>query len=219
MSFWFDNWLGVGKLLEATGELGTRYLGVTRQATVADVVSETGWRIRSRGHQNFPEVYGKINAFPLPNPLAGTDKVLWRYDQDVLKERFYSSSTWNQLQNKKEVVAWRQLVWFSQAVPRHSFMVWLTLRNRLSTDDRMRFWGITQVCTLCGEPTETREHLYSACPFSFMVWINTAGKLLGDVITPDWDDTIMSLLQPGRNRLDLILTKMVFQTVVYAISR
>lgn len=167
VSFWFDNWLGVGKLLDVTGELGTRYLGVARQATVADVATESGWRIRSRGCRNFPDIYGKINAFSLPSPLAGTYKVLWRHNQDEFKESFHSASTWNQLRSKRELVAWRKLVWFSQAVPRHSFMVWLTLRNRLSTGDRLRSWGITQICMLCGEPNETREHLYFACPYSF----------------------------------------------------
>ncbi|XP_018463217.1 uncharacterized protein LOC108834382 [Raphanus sativus] len=77
------------------------------------------------------------------------------------------------------LVAWRALVWFSQAVPRHSFMTWLAFKNRLST----------------------------------------AGRLFGPVITPDWDDTIASLLQTGRNRIDSVLMRMAFQTVLYAIWR
>lgn len=205
--------------MDETGEIGIRYLGVARQATFADVVDENGWKIRSRGHRSFPNTYEKINAFTFPTPQAGADIALWRYNQDEYKESFCSASTWNQLRSKKERVTWRKLVWFSQAVSHHSFMAWLTFRNRLSTGDRMRLWGITQGCTLCGEVNETREHLYFACPFSFMIWLNTAGQLIGEGITPDWDDTIVSLLQPGRTRLDSILVRMAFQTVVYTIWR
>ncbi|KAH0884029.1 hypothetical protein HID58_060125 [Brassica napus] len=73
------------KVLEITEEIGTRYLGVARQETLADVVGENGWKIHSKGHQNFPIIYEKINAFELPNLLAGPDRVLWRYDHDLSK--------------------------------------------------------------------------------------------------------------------------------------
>lgn len=83
----------------------------------------------------------------------------------------------------------------------------------------MRTWGITQGCTLCGEVNETRDHLFFACPYSFTVWIDIAGKLMGAAITPDWEDTIASLLQPVHSRIDSVLRRMVFQTVLYAIWR
>lgn len=124
------------------------------------MAGESAWKIRSRGYRRFPEVYGKISSVPLPRPTDGADKVLWRTNETEYRDKFSSSSTWNQLRNKKERVIWRRLVWFSQAVPRQSFMAWLAFRNRLSTGDRMRTWGITQGCTLCGEVNETRDHLF-----------------------------------------------------------
>lgn len=57
------------------------------------------------------------------------------------------------------------------------------------------------------------------CPYSFTVWINIAGRLLGAVITPDWEDTIESLLQSVPNRMDSVLRRMAFHTVLYAIWR
>lgn len=41
--------------------------------------------------------------------------------------------------------------------------------------------------------------------------MNVAERLLGSRITPDWDDTITSLLQPGRNRLDIVLLRLIFR--------
>lgn len=173
-----------------------------------------GW-----GEQRYPEVYEKINAFQPPNRLSGADRILWRHDQDVFKASFSSVRTWDFLRQRRNKETWSKIVWFAQAVPRHSFMTWLAFRNRLSTDDRMRTWEIQQRCVLCGEWDETRNQLFFACPYFFMVWPNTAGWLLGSDITPDGDDTISSLLQNTRSRVDKTLWRMVFQTVIYAISR
>lgn len=81
----------------------------------------------------------------------------------------------------------------------------------------MRGWGIVQCCTFCGELNETRDHLFFACPYSFTVWMNISGRLLGSAITPDWDDTITTLLQPTHSRMDNVLRRLCFQTVLYAL--
>uniref|UniRef100_M4DHU4 Uncharacterized protein n=1 Tax=Brassica campestris TaxID=3711 RepID=M4DHU4_BRACM len=44
-----------------------RVLGVPRSAIISDVVSESGWKIRSRGQRRFSEVYVKLNARPVPS--------------------------------------------------------------------------------------------------------------------------------------------------------
>lgn len=107
------------------------------------------------------------------------------------------------------------VTWFSQAVPRQAFMVWLAFRDRLSTGNRMRVWGIEQCCMLCREKNETRDHLFFACPYSFTVWMQAAGRLLGNAISPDWNDTVQCILQPARDKIDSVLKKMVFQTTLY----
>ncbi|XP_013639752.1 PREDICTED: uncharacterized protein LOC106345022 [Brassica oleracea var. oleracea] len=96
-------------------------------------------------------------------------------------------------------------------------MAWLAFRDRLSTGDRMRSWGIEQCCMFCGEKNETRDHLFFACPYSFTVWTNTAKRLLGGAITPDRTDTVASLMLPARTRHDHVLKMMVFQTVFYSV--
>nr|VDD50745.1 unnamed protein product [Brassica oleracea] len=45
--------------------------------------------------------------------------------------------------------------------------------------------------------------------------MNEAEKLLGPAITPDWEDTVTSLLRQNRSRLDAILLRLVFQTTIY----
>lgn len=35
----------------------------------------------------------------------------------------------------------RKLVWFSKAIPRHSFILWLVVRNSVTTGERLMIWG------------------------------------------------------------------------------
>lgn len=171
VSFWFDDWLGVGKLLDITGELGCSYLGISRSATLAEAVSGNGWNIRRCGGRRYPLLCEKIAAAPLPDANTGPDIALWRHNQDDFKPAFSAAKTWEYLREKRNKVQWHRLVWFPQAVPRQAFMVWLALKDRLSTDTRMRGWGMEQNCVFCGERDASRDHLYFACSYTFTVWI------------------------------------------------
>lgn len=46
----------------------------------------------------------------------------------------------------------------------NAFITWLAVINRLSTGDRMKAWGITHDCGLCGERErdEIRDHFFFA---------------------------------------------------------
>lgn len=88
-----------------------------------------------------------------------------------------------------------------------------------STGNRMRTWGITQPCTLCGEPDETRDHLFFACPYSYTVWDNVAGRLLGRRMNPDWSATLLSIQRTRTPALDSVLVRLVFQLTIYSIWR
>ncbi|KAF3566090.1 hypothetical protein DY000_02012748 [Brassica cretica] len=94
---------------------------------------------------NFLGIPSEISeGFPRKDefPRTGHDRVLWRHDHEVFKPAFSAAQTWNYLRNEKSKVPWHCLVWFPQAIPRQSFMVWLTFKERLSTGVRMRDWGI-----------------------------------------------------------------------------
>ncbi|KAL0734573.1 hypothetical protein Bca4012_010783 [Brassica carinata] len=58
-------------------------------------------------------------------------------------------------------------------------------KNRLSTGDRMRQWGMVQGCELCGERDEKIDHLFFARPYSY-TWNGLARQLVGNCVNPDW---------------------------------
>jgi hypothetical protein len=42
---------------------------------------------------------------------------------------------------KNEKVIWYKLVWFSLAIPKQAFILWLAMRDRLPTWERLLKWG------------------------------------------------------------------------------
>ncbi|XP_048501464.2 uncharacterized protein LOC104897645 [Beta vulgaris subsp. vulgaris] len=59
-------------------------------------------------------------------------------------------------------------IWNRLSIPKHRFILWLALKQRLMTRERLAKMGITECtdCCLCGVDTETHEHLFFECGFS-----------------------------------------------------
>ena len=81
-----------------------------------------------------------------------------------------------------------------QGVPRFAFITWLAVKDRLATGHRSRRWSQPQHCLYCGEPDETRDHLFFACPYTFTLWLKMVGNLFGTDSDPDWDITLSTML-------------------------
>ncbi|XP_009136059.1 uncharacterized protein LOC103860221 [Brassica rapa] len=79
----------------------------------------------------------------------------------------------------------------------------------------MEQWRVAQGCVFCGEPNETRDHLFFACPYTFTVLIDAVGDLLEANADPDWEATLCRLVEHKYNRLTFILLRLVFQTSIY----
>lgn len=66
--------------------------------------------------------------------------------------------------------------------PKCTFLTWLTILDRLATCDRLQKLGIVcdQLCVLCGNVDETRDHLFFVCEFSYWLGMKrTAGDWQG----------------------------------------
>lgn len=141
--------------------------------------------------------------------------MLWRSGPDAYKCEFSSFQTWEQIRPHREKQDWSKVVWLAQGVPRFAFITWLAIRDRLATGVRMRQWGVVQGCVFCGEPNESRDHLFFACPYTFTVWLAVVGDLLGVSADPDWEMTLSRLVEHDYDKLTFILLRLVFQTSIY----
>ncbi|XP_062074925.1 uncharacterized protein LOC133778931 [Humulus lupulus] len=64
-----------------------------------------------------------------------------------------------------EKVSWYREVWNRTIIPKHRFILWLAVLDRLQMKDRLfRFNTTTDyLCLICGSNRETREHVFFDC--------------------------------------------------------
>lgn len=147
------------------------------------------------------------------------DVALWRDISEGYHNRFSAHATWELIRNHKEEVSWSKMVWFSQGTPRYSFITWLAMRDRLSTGARMRNWGQDQSCLFCGDPDESRDHLFFDCPYTFTLWLEITGLLLVTEASPEWETTIMQLMSTAQNYLSSIFEVSFSSVCVFHMER
>ncbi|KAK3204767.1 hypothetical protein Dsin_018813, partial [Dipteronia sinensis] len=65
-----------------------------------------------------------------------------------------------------------KLVWFPQNIPRMSFILWMVVRGRLPSRDRIHKYDPRAVttCVLCNSHLESHAHLFFECLFSRAIW-------------------------------------------------
>lgn len=94
--------------------------------------------------------------------LLEEDMYLWRNGNDKFKEKFSTRETWQIIREKHQQYDWHKAVWFKHATPKFSFMVWIAMRDRLSTGDRMAHWNLNvdTACIFCQASMESVHHLF-----------------------------------------------------------
>lgn len=121
--FCFDNWLSVGRLtIDITSDSGTRVLGIPRYAMVSTAASAGQWNIRRCRGYHLRGMIASINSVPAPVETAAADRCVWRHGEDEYMPVFSRSATWRQIRTHYPAVNWIKVVWFSQTIPRFSFI-------------------------------------------------------------------------------------------------
>jgi hypothetical protein len=91
--------------------------------------------------------------------LGSSDKPIWTA---LRKGISVSLDTWEALRSKREQIEWWKLVWFPLAIPKQAFILWLVMKDRLVTGDRLLNWGYRGdvQCSFCINLLESRNHLF-----------------------------------------------------------
>jgi hypothetical protein len=119
---------------------------------------------------------------------------------------------------KKPGVEWHGVVWFSAAIPKHAFFLWLAFQDALTTREKMCRWGYTGdiLCLFCSFKQESLAHIFFECSFSRRIW----RSIMADykVLDPpnDWD-LIVKWSSAGMKGKNLYSTarKLCFAATVY----
>ncbi|GFY91886.1 hypothetical protein Acr_08g0002820 [Actinidia rufa] len=97
---------------------------------------------------------------------AAAEKInQWKANGDL-----YSKLAYEYFRPKAIKLKWPKVIWTNYATPKHAFILWLAMKERLLTKDRLPDPGANQPCSLCRAENETAEHLFFQCNYVRHIW-------------------------------------------------
>ena len=166
---------------------------------------------------NLPDLLILKQAIPdssVPKP-SKRDAVTW---SPLGIGKVSTKITWLALRVRHNLVNWHKLIWFPNAIPKCGFILWVFIRERLGTHDRLHIDSSNWSCLLCNNQAETHDHLFFGCSFSRQIWEAVKQKCslsFGDLT---WKDCISQMVThcKGKSFLSLV-RKLALAASVYFI--
>ncbi|GKB18046.1 RNA-directed DNA polymerase, eukaryota, reverse transcriptase zinc-binding domain protein [Tanacetum coccineum] len=115
---------------------------------------------------------------------------------------------------------WKNLVWFTQNIPKHAFILWMAILNKLSTQDKVRMWGSTDVmrCPLCCNDMDSHDHLFFKCQFANEFWRIVKAKIEVTIADMGWNEIVVRFSQMYTgNSIGSIIRRIGLAASVYLI--
>nr|GEV72919.1 retrovirus-related Pol polyprotein from transposon TNT 1-94 [Tanacetum cinerariifolium] len=131
---WYDNWSGLGPLINFITHRDLYNARLNKDSCVADMISNGAWKIASEwvGNLSF------LSTTEVPDIKNGEkEKVTW-LDKNGMSYNFTMKNVYDDMREHIEEVKWGKLVWLSQCITKHSFILWMAVQRRLLTHDRMK---------------------------------------------------------------------------------
>ncbi|XP_058775951.1 uncharacterized protein LOC131650247 [Vicia villosa] len=84
---------------------------------------------------------------------------------------FKAANVYKELRGERVDVPWKKIFFQNRARPRSKFILWLILKGRLPTKERLERFGFINDVTCCFcDQTETLDHLFFACRWTYRIW-------------------------------------------------
>jgi len=184
--FWSDNWLH-GTSVENLAPLVFASVPprIRKRQTMADALTNNGWVAAIRGGLSWVGIREFLKLWDCVQGIVlneQEDRHIWKLDakgcyssKSAYRSYFLGSVTFE---------PWKRL-WKSWAPNKCKVFLWLAIRNRCWTADRLAKRGLPHPdrCPLCDQEGETVQHLLVSCVVARQVWFNLLQPLnLGDYI-------------------------------------
>ena len=159
---WHDPWLINSPLIEKFGTGIVSIMDSTPDALVGSFIENGRWRPHTSNEYRAVQV----GQLLLSCTIGESDVVYWNGESNVC-----ISVLWNSIRRHGVPGLWLPLIWHKFHIPSCSFITWLAFHERLLTKDRMSNFQaeIDQTCVLCNSYNENHEHLFSICPFTYIL--------------------------------------------------
>lgn len=127
---WLDNWHPFGPLYEKYGFRIIYDSQSCLESRLNSIIWNGNWRWKPARSKALVDIQSKLPEVP----IRDVDKPFWTLSRRGV---FVSAKTWEHMRQKKQEVNWWSVVWFPQAIPKQSFILWLAILNRLTTGESL----------------------------------------------------------------------------------
>nr|GFA32109.1 hypothetical protein [Tanacetum cinerariifolium] len=113
--------------------------------------------------------------------LANGNEWKWPDAWTIKEPKFIEIPKPNLMFDKCDEVMWRDsdgTVQEFKCIPRHAFLVWLVMGQKLKPQHRMKQWDLSPSksidnlrCSLCQAQQDSHQHIFFECVFSEQVWM------------------------------------------------
>jgi hypothetical protein len=190
--FWTDRWVDGSRIQDfapaVVANVGKRALS---SRTVAHALENWQWvsdivtPLNLSGLQQYLNLWDTLRGVVLTQEA---DRHVWIHSssgqfssKSCYKAFFLGSITFE---------PWKRL-WKSWAPPKCKFFIWLAIRNKCWTADRLQKRGLDhpEVCPLCDQEPENIQHLLCTCVFSRQFWYYILSSLGMANLSPDSNES------------------------------
>ncbi|GJV79883.1 hypothetical protein Tco_1515753 [Tanacetum coccineum] len=186
VSAWFDKWAVGCPLADTVSVRDMHRDGFDLKTKLLEVIIDNVWRWPTDWSSKYP------NIISLPVPmlqLNDRDCLEWRDDTGMVKP-FSVAVVWECIRPRNIMVPWFNVVWFSEAIPWHVFLMWLVIKGKLKMQDKMVGWNTSLICPLYESQPDSHTYLFFECSISDQVWsrmkvlagLSTASSSISDVV-------------------------------------
>ncbi|KAL2247989.1 UNVERIFIED_CONTAM: hypothetical protein Sindi_2651200 [Sesamum indicum] len=153
---WKDPWHQLGPLISRLPRAPS-LIGIGISAKLQAVIDEGQWQWPFISDMECMEI-----IYTLPQIHGGEDRIKWRFPEG----RPTTQALYRLFCPPGPKVGWTSLLSGSLKIPRHTFILWLAIQEKLPTTDKP-WLNHLGGCILCDDDTaETHTHLFFQCRFS-----------------------------------------------------
>ncbi|KAK1427997.1 hypothetical protein QVD17_16800 [Tagetes erecta] len=216
---WYDNWCSWGSL----DKLLTPRMIANGGFSLKDKVKDIWVNNQIAWPSAWVNIYPILNTIRISINYNARDRIWWRVGNE--NHEFSAYSVWQAIRPREEEVDWGKVIWSSHCVPRHAFLMWLVMRGKLLTQDKILGWDFARrktmnmmCCLLCYENIDSHSHLFFECKFSSRVWLLTKKSTSMRNIKPVWSDIVTWLINHYKAKsIYSILDRLVVAATAYFI--
>lgn len=157
--FWLDPWINNKPLINVFGSQAVSNFESNSLVLIQSFRSNGHWILPPSNHISAVEIKDLVQRAQ----IHSTDHLTW---DGIQQSKVKIATVRDSFRQRNILTPWYEFVWNHLSIPKCSFILWLALKNRLLTRDRMLdcHMNTSPTCLFCNNP-ESITHLLTDCPY------------------------------------------------------